>query len=279
MDIRLVAIDIDGTLLNSDEEISPANFAAIHQTMARGIEVVLLTGRRLATARWIPQQLGLGGPFVVHNGALILQMASGLPLARFFLSPPTAREVLERSHLFLDAILLHVEDGEDGLMAVHPASAANPILQRYLSRNHQRVVHTEQLNIFANERLIQIMFAGHTKQIDDIETQLACIQEPLPPHITKTCYPDRDFSIMDILDRKCSKAQALKFLSSRNGIARNQILAIGDNHNDLDMLLFAGTGVAMGNAVRELKDTAFFVTGCNNSDGVAQALEQFILQT
>jgi Cof subfamily protein (haloacid dehalogenase superfamily) len=278
MDFRLVAIDIDGTLLNSEEEISPANFAAIQQTTARGIEVVLLTGRRLATARWIPQKLGLGGPFVVHNGALVLQMAGGLPLARFFLDPPTACEVLERSHHFLDAILLHIEDGEDGLMAVHPASVANPILQRYLSRNHQRVIHTEELNIFADECLIQIMFAGCTKQIDEIEAQLACIQGPLQPHITKTCYRDRDFGIMDILDRKCSKARALNFLATRNGIARSQILAIGDNHNDLDMLRFAGTGVAMGNAVRELKDTAFFVTGCNNSDGVALALDQFILK-
>jgi Cof subfamily protein (haloacid dehalogenase superfamily) len=278
MKYRLVAIDIDGTLLNSEGEIPPDNFAAIQETVSRGVQVVLITGRRLATARKVHQQLNLHSPMVVHNGAMIASGHGSIPLARFYLSFQAAREVLKISHAFVSLLVLHLEDEADGFMVVHPASMQNLVLQRYLSKNHQRIITTESLNEFATARLIQIMFAGDLAQLDEVEDELRQIPAEIKPHITKTCYPARNFGIMDVLDGSCSKGKALHSLALQMGIHPQQILAIGDNHNDLEMLDYAGTGVVVANSVSEIKNNRYFVTGSNDHAGVAQALRQLILE-
>ncbi len=275
---RLVAVDIDGTLLNSDGEIPPDNIAAIQETVSRGVQVVLFTGRRLATARRVRQQLNLHSPMVVHNGALIAFGNGSTPLARFYLNLQTAREVLNISRSFVSLLVLHLEDEADGFMVVHPASMQNPVLRIYLSRNHQRTVTTESLNEFATSHLIQIMFAGNLSQLEDAENQLRQIPVEFKPHITKTCYPARNFGIMDILDGNCSKGKALHFLARQMGIQRQQILAIGDNHNDLEMLDYAGTGAIVENSVSEIRNDRYYVTGSNDQAGVAQALRRLILE-
>ncbi len=278
MKYRLVALDIDGTLLNSDGEIPLDNIATIQATISRGVQVVLFTGRRLATAQRVRQQLNLHSPMVVHNGALIASADGFDPVARFYLNHHTAREVLTMSHSLVSLLVLHVEDEADGLMVVHPASMQNPILQTYLSKNHQRIITTESLPDFVTPQLIQMMFAGDLSQLENAETQLEQIPADIKPHIAKSCYPARNFGIMDILDRNCSKGKALHFLAQQMGVQPRQILAIGDNHNDLDMLDYAGTGVVVENSVSEIKNDRYYLTGSNDHAGVAQALRRLILE-
>jgi hypothetical protein len=95
--------------------------------------------------------------------------------------------------------------------------------------------------------------------------------------LTKTYYPEKNLGIVDILDKNCSKRRALEFLADSFGHQPDEILAIGDNHNDLEMLEYAGIGVVVSNCVAELKGRGFEETSSNNDCGVAEALEKFIL--
>lgn len=278
MTIQLVAIDIDGTLLDKQGALPPANVAAIQKVMAAGIKVILVTGRRLATARRISEAIQIPYPIIVHNGALTCPADGSRPLAKQFLPPAEALKILAAVRPFLADIVLHRDEPGQGQMVVHPSHIGNAVLSRYLAKNQQQYTVAEKLEEFISDSLIQIMFAGTLCHLDKIEEALAKTDVLNLVNMTKTCYADRDFGITDILGKQCSKRQALEFLADHYGCGREHILAIGDNHNDLDMLEYAGTSVIMANCTADLKNRRFIETSSNEEAGVAQALEKYVLR-
>jgi len=276
MNLKMVAVDIDGTLLDSQGELPLENARAIKRTVEKGITVVLVTGRRYGTARRVADLLELNSPLIAHNGALIKSNPAAERIATWFLAPEIASEVLAASASFLPYIVLHKDTHSDGQMVAHPLCRDNLPLQEYLDKLPQAVCHEEALQDAVDDDLIQVMFSGVLPAMFEVERHLLQKGIMTKVKLTKTYYPDKNLGIVDILDRHCSKRRALEYLAESFGYEAKEILAIGDNHNDLEMLEYAGIGVVVDNCVDELRGRGFEKTSNNNDCGVAEALEKFV---
>jgi len=276
MTVKMVAVDIDGTLLNSDGEVSADNRQAIRRTVESGVKVVLVTGRRYGTARQVADTLELNSPLVAHNGALIKSSPQAERIAAFFLAPQIASEIVAAAEPFLPYMVLHKDTPSRYQMVTHPLSGANLPLQGYLGKMPHTVCQEESLQDAVDQDLIQIMFSGSLSAMVDVERHLEENGFLGKIKLTKTYYPEKNLGIVDVLDKHCSKQRALRFLAELFDCRPKEILAIGDNHNDLEMLEYAGIGVVVGNCVEELKGRGFEETSSNNDSGVARALERFL---
>ncbi|MEW5978082.1 MAG: Cof-type HAD-IIB family hydrolase [Acidobacteriota bacterium] len=275
MPIRLIAVDIDGTLLDSRGDLPDRNVDAIRRVVSRGVTVVLVTGRRFAMARPIAETLRLTSPLVVHNGALVRTLA-GPRMVGWFLPPKAAELVLEHTQDFSEYGVLHQDGPEGGQMVLHPSFRQNPLLTHYALRMDQVVLESSAFEPHLDSRLIQIMFGGPLSVMEQVEARLSgSALQPLI-RVTKTYYPERGFGIVDVLRRNCSKGKALEYLASLYALDRSEVAAIGDNHNDLEMLRFAGRGFVVANCVEELRNCGFEEIGTNNEAGVAEALETLV---
>lgn len=278
MKFKIVAVDIDGTLLDSRGELPLENVSAIRRTVDLGIKVILVTGRRYGTARRIAHSLELNFPLITHNGALVKYPSDSRRLAAWFLSPQIASEILVATAPFLAYVVLHRDKPLQGQMVTHPRSQENRALQGYLEKMPQSVYQLESLQDAIDEDLIQIMFSGPLPAMLEVERSFENCGLLEKVKLTKTYYAEKNLGIVDILDKDCSKRCALEFLAGFYDCQPQEILAIGDNHNDLEMLEYVGVGVVMANCVDELKDKGFEETSSNDDFGVAKTLQRFILE-
>ena len=276
MRFRIVALDIDGTLLNSQGELPPENAEAVRKTTELGVQIILVTGRRFSTAKRIAENLNLDSPLVTHNGALIRFPFLEERLASWFLSPETASLVLRSVPDLLTYAVLHSDKPPAGQLTVHSRSRDNLPLRSYLEKVPQSVREVDSLESLLDEDLIQIMFSGELGPIQRIESSLIELGHCGILRLSKTYYPSKNIGILDVLHKHCSKGNALAYLSRRYDCPPDQIVAIGDNHNDLEMLEFAGLGVVMANCVDELKNRGFRETASNDESGVARALQDYV---
>jgi 5-amino-6-(5-phospho-D-ribitylamino)uracil phosphatase len=279
MAIKLVAVDIDGTLLDSQGNLPPQNTSAIEEAIQKGVKVILVSGRRWSMARQVAVALGLAFPVVAHNGALIRSPIDSHRLASCFLKPSLAEEILAHAQHHFAYLVLHRDQESNGQTIIHPTCRGNTLMQRYLGQFPEAVIETESLMPWADAELIQIMFGGDLQVIMEIEEMLRSRALVEKVNLTKTYYPHKNLGIIDLLDRNCSKRAAVEYLAAYYGLSRGEILAIGDNHNDLEMLEFAGIGVVVENCVDELKGRGFEETASNNAAGVALALRRFVRTT
>ena len=273
--VRLVALDIDGTLLRSDRTLSPRNRAAIARVRAGGVRVVLVTGRRHPSARRVADALGDGVPLVVHNGALVVEDGRILrcrPLAR----EVAARAIAEGRACGLEPIL-HCGSRGEGWLLIDAAARPEGLVGYYLERAEGEVRRVFDVrDALALEEPIQVMFGGPRAELEPLAARLA---ERLgrEARVERTVYPATGFALVDVLDPGVGKAEALAFLQARWGIAAAETLAIGDNWNDRSMLEAAGRGLLMGNAPVELLALGLPVLPTNDEDGVAHAIEAHVL--
>ncbi len=277
MNIKLVAVDIDGTLLNSQSQISERDRRAIRAAVDRGVRIILVTGRRFVIARPIALELALTTPLITHNGALVKHPQTGAVIDYHPLAASLARRVVALGRS-VGADLVCCCDPEGlGQAIIERISEHNVRLRRYLDRAPLVVEQVPDLMAAIRRDPIQIMSSGPCAQMDAFERVLA---DELNGRVTllKTAYPQKDMTILDILAPRCSKAVALARLVARYRLNRQQVMAIGDNENDVAMLQYAGLGVMMGNAQHHLKSAADYVTTSNDEAGVARAIERFILQ-
>ncbi|MBO0723475.1 MAG: HAD hydrolase family protein, partial [Blastocatellia bacterium] len=151
----------------------------------------------------------------------------------------------------------------------------NLSLLRYLSKYRDSVLQVPDLVEFVREPLIQIMFSGACTQMDSFAVDLQAVMGERI-RIFQTRYPQFDLTIIDAVSSRASKGDSLARFAERCGITRAEVMAVGDNHNDLTMLQYAGLGVVMANADEELKELGFAPTSSNEEDGVAEAIEKYI---
>lgn len=273
--VRLLALDIDGTLLRSDKTISPRTRAALSSARAAGVRLVLVTGRRHPSARRVADDLGGLVPLVLHNGALVMEALDVLRVV------PLPRAAARRAVLAgLDRGLAPVVHGGlrgEGALVVMEEARGSPLVSTYLARNGPDVrVVPDLLPILAAEDPIQVMFGGPREEMDAFLPVLAGILLE-EAHIERTVYPQSGLVLLDVVGPGVGKARALAFLQERYGIAPGQTLAIGDNWNDREMLQEAGLGFLMGNADPDLHRLGLPVLPTNDEDGVAIAVEEHVL--
>jgi Cof subfamily protein (haloacid dehalogenase superfamily) len=274
MAVRLIALDIDGTLLDSRWQLPEANRVAILEATRRGIEVALVTGRRYDFAMPIAHQLDSALTLIVSNGALI-RSKEGRTHLRHLLPKQTAAQVLHLTTEWREGSAVIFDRERENQLMLESLDPDDSLRYAYYSRNLQFIGLARPLESCLTEDPIQVMLSGRIAPMREAEARLRASDLAQEFRLAVTCYEHKDFAMIDVIPAGCSKGSSLAEWASLRGIAREEILAIGDNHNDLEMLSFAGIPVVMGNSVPELKTYGWHETGTNDQNGVALAIEHF----
>jgi Cof subfamily protein (haloacid dehalogenase superfamily) len=277
--IRLLALDIDGTLTDANFQVPARNITALRAAHEAGIEIILATGRRHDYALPIAQELGFPLWLISSNGALI-RSSAGETFFTDRLSARTAAELIQymgefRGHAVLTFDRAANVPGNDSLV-LESADELNKTVSRWLEVNRPYIKFVSPLEDALVEDPLQAMYCGRVAAMERLQQRLSHAGFLDKITVLKTQYDHRDLCILDILNRDCSKGHALRRWAQQRGIPREQIMAIGDNHNDVEMLEFAGVAVVMGNASQELKQHGWIVTGSNAESGVAVAVEEIL---
>ncbi|MBS4021823.1 MAG: HAD family phosphatase [Dethiobacter sp.] len=263
MSFKLLALDLDDTLLNEEFKISEQNRAAIRRAAGHGALITLATGRMFRSALPFARELEIDLPLITYHGALIKTAGEEETLFHKPVPLPLALEVAAyckkrgfHVNAYIDDELLVEEENE-------------------FSRFYQSIANIK-LTVVGD--LISYMSVSPTKlTIINREGKLPSLQEELISRFGS------DLAIvlsrphfLEVTDRLATKGQALKYLADLHGIAREDVAAIGDSYNDIDMLIYAGTGVAVANAPQDVKSFADVVTASNLEHGVAVFINRFM---
>ena len=277
MGVRLIALDIDGTLLDSRWQLSEANRSAIAEATRRGIEVALVTGRRYDFAMLIARKISSPLTMIVSNGAII-RTEDGTTHLRHLLPTQTAKRVLQIADPWRASAALIFDRSRENQVMVESFDFADPNRQSYYMKYRESFGQSKPLESCLTEDPIQVMFAGKVEPMRAAEAALRQAGDEGNFCVAMTVYENRNFSMIDVLHPACSKGSSLAEWAALRRFSREEVMAIGDNHNDLEMLFFAGIPVVMGNSVPELKTFGWHETRSNDENGVAIAIEQFALQ-
>jgi Cof subfamily protein (haloacid dehalogenase superfamily) len=273
--IRLLAIDIDGTLLDTNFQISSANLAALRRVHEAGTEIVLVTGRRHTFAMPIAEALGIDLWLISSNGA-VTRSTRGESFHRDLLPLATARKLCREMDEYRSNLVFTFDREGEGALILERLDELNNSIQRWIEKNRQYVEFIVPIENGLLEAPVQAMFCGSIERMLRAEEKLRNAHLAREITVLKTRYDFRDLIIVDVLNFGCSKGHALERWARHRGISRDQVMAIGDNYNDIEMLEFAGVPVIMGNACDELKQNRWAVTLSNNESGVAAAVEQMV---
>jgi len=276
MPIRLIAIDIDGTLLDSTFKVPEANRRAIADAMEAGIEVALVTGRRFDFARPIAEQLRAFPTMIVNNGALV-KTSDGVTRLKHLLDANTARAVLEATLEFRNGTAVVFDRQRDNQVIYERIDWNDPNRRGYYERNREYIAEVNPLEDCLTEDPIGVMYTGPLATIHNTYAMLSGHDARENFSLATTEYPARDFAMLDVAHPSVSKGAALAEWTAYRGYSREETMAIGDNHNDREMLEFAGLPVLMANCVEELKSTGWRRTLSNDESGVAAAIDAYAL--
>jgi Cof subfamily protein (haloacid dehalogenase superfamily) len=273
--VRLLGVDIDGTLLNPEFQISPADMSALRRAHGEGVEVVVVTGRRHTFALPVVQQLGFAVWVISSNGAVTRSLA-GETFHRDLLPAGTCRRLCAHMQEFRGNTVLTFDTEVKGAIVLEHMNELNASIQRWLEKNLQYIDFVIPIENSLNSDPVQAMFCGPIERMHQALATLGASGLDKDITVLRTEYAVRDLSIVDVLNRGCSKGHALERWANHRGIAREQVMAIGDNYNDIEMLAFAGLPFIMGNASEELRRNGWAVTLSNDQNGVAAAIEQVL---
>jgi Cof subfamily protein (haloacid dehalogenase superfamily) len=272
--IRLVAIDIDGTLLDSQGRLPDRNRQAIEATLARGVHVVLVTGRSFPFALPVARQLPSVVTLMVSNGALE-RTQDGTTLASRLLPASLARTLLLATSRFRHCAALIFDRDASGQIVADTMDWTVPNREPYWQRNRALITAHSPLEQALTEDPVEVMFNGPVEEMRRLSGVLAAVPGDFAVSVTE--YADRDFTLLDVTAPLATKGAALAWRAAAMGLAPHHVMAIGDNLNDLDMLRFAGWPVVMANAVAALRVFGWALTASHDEAGVAEALDRFVL--
>ena len=273
--IKLLAIDIDGTLLDSRGRVPQANLDAIHRAATGGVRIVVATGRSfhfaLQALRELPDDITL----LAYNGA-IARSRAGDTLLRRMLPQAVARKVLAATVEWRTDTACVFDRPLAGQLVYDRMDWSHPNRSGFKRRNEAIIQAVARLEDAVSEDPVQVTFNGGVQTMRAITAHLAA--HPLAPHVEVmlTEYPQRDFSMVDVCGAGITKGSGLAAVAAHYGVAQAEVMAVGDNHNDRDMLEWAGIGVVMGTAEPELKRPGFHLTGTNDEAGLSQAIDRFV---
>jgi len=273
--IRLAAIDIDGTLLNSQFRIASVDLEALRRAHEAGIEIVLVTGRRHAFALAIARELGFDLWLISSNGA-VTRSIEGERFHSDLLPREICRQFCSTMDEFRGHMVLTFDKESKGAVVLERMDELSVSIQRWLEKNMASIEFVVPLENALVTDPVQVMLCGTLNRMRQAMELLegSAVRDSIT--LLRTEYPARDLTILDALNRGCSKGHALERWARHRGIAREEVMAIGDNYNDVEMLAFAGLPFIMGNASKELKSRGWQVSLSNDEHGVAAALAKVL---
>lgn len=267
MPIKLIAADLDDTLLRHDLTISAKTLDVINRARDRGILFTVATGRMPLSSRRFIEQLGISLPVIACQGAIIRHLGSGEILYRKVIESSLAAETV--SKILADGLYcqiyikdsIYTPDYKKWEKYCKPISHLEPVEADLLDVIGREPEGLEKIMVIGEEDLLHEVYLAYRRLFAG--RIYLTISKP---------------NFLEISNIEVNKGAALAFLAGKYGIAREEIMAIGDELNDLEMIKLAGIGVAMGNARQEVKEAANYVTLTNNEDGAALAIEEFALK-
>ncbi len=265
--IRMIAIDLDGTLLQDDLNISPRDMRAIREAICRGVKVVICTGRMYSTASPHVSKLGLDTPIICFNGAYIATSDKSRVLDHYAFSTSYARPIYEEARKRGLHTNYYVEDDIN-------VPEINDIVKHYLQRIEVDVQVVEDMDAFfdMHDKLtkITVQSSDHVA-LDDFGRW---IEETFPSEL----YVVKSGKFfLEVSHPYANKGTGVDKIAEHFGIPSEQVMAIGDNFNDISMFHYAGLSVAMGNAEEAVRREADVVTDTYQEDGVGKAIETYVL--
>jgi Cof subfamily protein (haloacid dehalogenase superfamily) len=274
MPVRLIALDIDGTLLDERSQLPAINRDAVVDASARGIEIALVTGRRYDFATPIARQFPCPLTMIVNNGALV-KSSTGETQFVNLLPQRIAARVLEEANSFRELASVCFNRPRENQVIYERIDWEDPLRGAYFARNREYLAEMRPLRECLTEDPIQVMFTGYAGQMREVEAFLTGLPFASEFSLAVTVYDKRNFGLVDVIAPGCSKGATLAEWVRRRGWSRDDVMAIGDNLNDMEMLQFAGLPVVMGNSVPELKNLGWRETLSNEHGGVAAAIEMY----
>jgi len=279
LNYKMLVTDMDYTLLSKEKKISERNREAIFKAVEKGVHMVVATGRIYTSARVYAKLLGLSTPIIASNGAIIREEAFNNPLDtertiyKDTLKMETIREMIRLSHKY--DLLCHFFT-EDTIYAEELVNISLRYTEwnKYLGEEDQvKIKIVDDIESAFNQDKAEVLKAvvmdedsGKIQNLRDniIKTGIVSVSQSMKNNL-------------EVMNKGVTKGNAVKILAQMYGIDRKEIIAIGDNENDMSMIEYAGLGIAMGNAEEALKNAADYITGDYQKDGVAEAIERFIL--
>lgn len=265
MTIRLVALDVDGTLVDTDMVVSPRVRAAIDAAQAQGVILTLATGRGPRSIAPFVQDLGFSAPQICYQGGLVYDVVQAQILHRATLPAALVHEAIAWAQRAQVDISVYI-DGQ-----VYLESLRHP--RAFYDRWFGLPIHqVPDLAAVVTHDPEKVLFTAEPPAADEIH-------QALTRHFGDRLQVVRTHELfVELVPNGSSKGQALAWLAQRYSIDRQQVMAVGDSENDLSMVAWAGLGVAMGNAVPDVKAVADWIAPPVQEDGAAVALEQFVLR-
>lgn len=266
-DIKLIVLDLDGTLLNSKHKVSDRNKIAVKKAIENGVQVVIATGKTRASAVSILDELEIKSPGVFTQGLLIYN------------GDGTVRNSVVMDKNILRRIITFAEDRGFGVIAysgdrilTRRADEFAEEIEKYGEPTPEAVGALQ--NVLDNTEINKVILYGQESKIPALRWQLNKQLDGLI-HTTRSAVK----GLLEVLPANTSKGKAVMRVMKDLNIPPENTMAIGDGENDIEMLQAVGTSVAVGNAAQKLKDVANQVVGSNDDDGVAQAIEMFVTGT
>ena len=276
MPIRLLAIDLDGTLLNSNSEVSPRNRQALARASASGVEIAVATGRRTHAARRYVEQIPCPVTLMSSNGAMTT-LSTGEIFHRHFLNRAAAIEVLAAAREFRPYAAVLFDLPGRGQIVMQECAIPDGPLGWYQKTSADLLQLETDIEYEFPMDPIQVLFGGPPALMEKVEPLITASPAAARIHLSWTKYLSRNISLIDVMTLGCSKGAALARWAEHRGYHPGEVMAIGDNHNDLEMLQFAGHPVIMSNHSAGLATDGWHQTLSNEEDGVAAAIEAHIL--
>ena len=275
--IRLLAIDIDGTLLDGRGRLPDAHRDAVVEASAHGIEIALVTGRSFHFTHAVIDLLPIPLTLIVNNGAVV-KRKNGESEWRHVLERDAARRILAETQHLEDSVAIVFDRPGERQIVFERMDWTHPNRRGYYEKNKAHIAEAPSpLADMLTEDPIQVMFNGSVEPMRALVGALRAMPIADRFSVAITEYELRDFSLVDVNGAGCSKGTTLARVAASRGLTANEVMAVGDNLNDVEMLDFAGTSVVMGNATDALKARGYRLTGTNDEGGLAAAIRLFAL--
>ncbi len=268
MKYKLVVTDMDGTLLNSNNEVSEENKKALEKLRSMGVHVAIATGRMYTTAKIYAKHLGIVTPIICSNGAVVKNLGND---ERIHGSPITKENCIKLIDMFKEHNTYFHFYSEDTIFGeklegkmLYFSEWGKTLKEE--DRIKVKIVKDSREIIDSNEIIYKFGF-----QIDD-PIKLKDISKHISARADVEIHKSF-WNMVDIMTKGVNKGKAVERLGKSLGVKQEEIIAIGDNQNDMSMLEYAGLGVAMGNAEEDVKAIADYITDTNDNNGVAKVIE------
>ncbi len=275
---RMIAIDLDGTLLSPEGKVTERAKAAVHQCLSAGLLVCFATGRNWTESKTVLDAVAHYDSAVFVGGAMVVDTKQEVTLHRTMMEPSLAAEICRELESNGHAVLALQDTGTAGVDYLITADVAlNPATSQWMRLTSAKVRRVPSLADYAHEHTIRVGIVAEPDEVVRVERELA---ETFGERIMMMAIrvPAAGVTVLEVFDPAVNKWEGIMHVARRHGVEPSQIIAIGDDVNDVPMISRAGLGVAMGNARDEVKAVAKRVIGHNKDEGLAEFLEELVAQ-